>query len=177
MSSKKDPTEPSYFVPNILKPLQLFFEADGLGEGLKSRFGRRWTEEVFKAVVTRSVFDYIPHSWCRTSGFSSSVNPFLPLVLLLFHDMVHRYTTYLIGIKKAEDSIRRYKKGKKSAFSLFTSNASNAQNDEGRDEERIRVQMVLDVERLAKDADTLGVDAQASEEYAELKALAAAKNE
>lgn len=92
------------------------------------------------------------------------------------HDTIHRYTTYLIGIKKAEDSIRRYKKGKKSAFSLFT-NASNAQNDEGRDEERIRVQMVLDVERLAKDAETLGVDVQASEEYAELKALAAAKNE
>lgn len=91
MSSKKDPTEPSYFVPNILKPLQLFFEADGLGEGLKSRFGRRWTEEVFKAVVTRSV---VTSTILLVSNVRILIpnHPRISFLLLLFHDTTRHDT-------------------------------------------------------------------------------------
>ena len=83
-------------------------------------------------------------------------------------------------MKKTEDSLRRYKKGKKSTFSLFgTSSASAAAQaeEESRDEARIRAQMVMDVDTLAKDAASLGggglVDVDGSAELEELKALAA----
>lgn len=70
-----------------------------------------------------------------------------------FH--IRRYITYLSSMKKTEESLKRLKKGKKSNFSLF---GTAPTNDEGRDEERIRAQMILDVEAFARDGSTLGVD-------------------
>ena len=65
-------------------------------------------------------------------------------------------------MKKTEESLRRLKKGQKSTFSLF---GSVHKDDDNRDEERIRTQMILDVEALRKDAQTLGVDIGASESF------------
>lgn len=81
-------------------------------------------------------------------------------------------------MKKTEDSLRRYNKSKRSTFMLFGANNGNGAaggDKEGRDEIRIRAQMVLDVETLGKNARSLGamIDVDGSEEYAELKALAA----
>ena len=71
---------------------------------------------------------------------------------------------YLTAMKKTEESLRRLKKGKKSTFSLF--GASHAGRDEeGREEERIRTQMILDVEAFGKDAESLGVNVVASDAF------------
>ena len=75
-------------------------------------------------------------------------------------------------MKKTEESLRRLKKGKKSAFSLFASSASSG-NDDGRaDEEKIRAQMILDVEAFGKDAESLGVSVNESSTYRSLRELA-----
>jgi len=65
-------------------------------------------------------------------------------------------------MKKREDSLRRFQQGKKATFSLFGFSSASAQEDEGRDEERVKKQMLLDINALAKDADALGVDTKNS---------------
>ncbi|TFY83578.1 hypothetical protein EWM64_g449 [Hericium alpestre] len=122
MSNKRTPTEPSYFVALVLRPMQTFFgigAADGPGKALKDQFLKSYVEEIFENAIQRYIF-------------------------------------YLAAMKKTEDSLRRLKKGKKSNFSLFGS--STAANDDNRDEERVRTQMILDVEAFGKDAQALGVD-------------------
>jgi conserved oligomeric Golgi complex subunit 2 len=75
-------------------------------------------------------------------------------------------------MKKTEESLRRLKKGKKSTFSLFGS-ATSAKDDDGRaDEEKIRTQMILDVEAFGKEAESFGVAVNKSESYCALKELA-----
>ena len=70
-------------------------------------------------------------------------------------------------MKKTEESLRRLKKGRQSAFSLFGS--SGPANDE--DEERIRTQMILDVEAFGRDAASLGVNLQANEMFKSLNEM------
>jgi hypothetical protein len=66
-------------------------------------------------------------------------------------------------MKKTEDSLRRLKRGKKPTFSLF--GGSGAKDDDGKDEERIRTQMILDVEAFGKDGGLLGVPVDQSESF------------
>ena len=88
------------------------------------------------------------------------------------HSCSPRYIYFLTAMKKTEESLRRLKKGKKSAFSLF-GNSSAARDDDGRaDEEKIRRQMVLDVEAFGKDAAALGVAVDDCETYHALRDLA-----
>jgi conserved oligomeric Golgi complex subunit 2 len=61
-------------------------------------------------------------------------------------------------MKKTEESLKRLKKGKKSAFSLFGNPTATDKDAENRDEDRIRTQMILDVNAFGKDAESLGVD-------------------
>lgn len=68
-------------------------------------------------------------------------------------------------MKKTEESLRRLKKGKKTTFSLF----GNAKDDDGRDEERIKAQMILDVEAFGKEAQSLGIDLTNDEHYESLR--------
>ena len=70
-------------------------------------------------------------------------------------------------MKKTEESLRRLKKGKKTGFSLFSSGSTQA--DDGKDEERIRHQMALDVEAFGKDAVALGVDIEGCQSFVQLK--------
>ncbi|KAG2146390.1 oligomeric golgi complex component, COG2-domain-containing protein [Suillus bovinus] len=74
-----------------------------------------------------------------------------------------RYIQYLTAMKKTEESLRRLKKGKKSTLSLFGS--ATAGKDDGKDEERIRVQMILDVEAFKTEGETLGVDMQSMNSF------------
>lgn len=56
MSNKRPPTEPSYFVASILRPLKTFFgigAAEGVGEALTPDYLKPYAEEVFEAVVHR----------------------------------------------------------------------------------------------------------------------------
>lgn len=67
-----------------------------------------------------------------------------------------RYMQYLTAMKKTEESLRRLKKGKKSTLSVFGS--ATAGKDDGKDEERIRAQMILDVEAFKTEGEALGVN-------------------
>lgn len=68
-------------------------------------------------------------------------------------------------MRKTEESLRRLKKGKKSTYSLF---GNSTKDDDGRDEERIQTQMILDVEAFGKDAESLGVNLANSEAFKSL---------
>jgi len=128
MSNKREPTEPSYFVPGIMRPVKVFFDKGGLGEALKEGFASAWATDVFDEI-------------CQ------------------------RYTAILADMKKTEDSLRRFKQGKKTGFSLFGSSTASAKEEEGKDEDRVKKQMLLDVTALGKDAAALGVDTGASESF------------
>ena len=58
MSNKRDPTEPSYFVPSILRPVKNFFAiatGDGPGASLKGHFLQPYATDVFQNVTQRFV--------------------------------------------------------------------------------------------------------------------------
>jgi len=80
-----------------------------------------------------------------------------------------RYISYLTAIKKAEEPLKRLKKKTRPAFSLFA-NSPNV-NDDAKDEERIRSQMILDVEAFRKDALSLGIDVDSNPHFATLKEI------
>ncbi|KAJ7497349.1 COG complex component [Mycena latifolia] len=86
----------------------------------------------------------------------------------IFESVSQRYVYHLTGMKKTEDSLRRLKKGKKSTFSLF---GGSTREDDGQDEERIRTQMILDVEAFGKDGELLGVSLDASDSFKSLKEM------
>jgi predicted metalloprotease with PDZ domain len=77
-------------------------------------------------------------------------------------------------MKKTEESLRRLKKGNISAFYIFGGGSPTVHKEqESRDEERVRVQMVLDVAELGKDARSLGVDVDGHAGFRELEMVAA----
>ncbi|THH02289.1 hypothetical protein EW026_g562 [Hermanssonia centrifuga] len=90
----------------------------------------------------------------------------------VFEVVAQRYIYFLTAMKKTEESLRRLKKGKKSAFSLFGSSTASKDDDGRADEEKIRKQMILDVEAFGKDAQSLGVSVGDSSTYCALKELA-----
>jgi hypothetical protein len=75
-------------------------------------------------------------------------------------------------MQKTEESLRRLKKVKKQSFSLFgNAGPEQGKEDEGRDQERIKVQMILDVEAFGKDAEGLGVEVEQCVEWRTLKEM------
>ncbi|KAH9063765.1 COG complex component [Lactarius deliciosus] len=137
MSNKRPPSEPSFFVLGVLRPVRAFFGMEsgtGPGAPLKAELMQSFAEEVFEAVV-------------------------------------QKYTVYVTTMRKKEESLRKLKKGKKAPFSLF---GGGPKEEDGRDEERIRQQMALDVEAFGKDAETLGVDVQGSVSFKSLLEIAIA---
>ncbi|GJJ06409.1 hypothetical protein Clacol_000600 [Clathrus columnatus] len=77
-----------------------------------------------------------------------------------------------ICTRKTEESLRRLKRGKISAFPLFGSSKTSSQDVDGKEEERVRAQMILDVTALGNDARELGVDINQDNCFQELKAMA-----
>ncbi|KAF4563335.1 hypothetical protein EYR36_003778 [Pleurotus pulmonarius] len=153
MSNKRMPTEPSYFVPSILRPLKVFFcigTNEGPGASLKQEFLDAYANEVFDTVAQRYASRSRPNP--RTKS------------------LWVRYMYYLTAMRKTEESLRRLKKGKKVSYSLFGS-SSSGKDDDGKDEARIRNQMVLDVEAFGKDGETLGVRTDRHESFRSLHEL------
>lgn len=70
-------------------------------------------------------------------------------------------------MKKIEEPLKRLRKNKKSTFSLF-GNATTS-NDEGKDEERIRSQMILDANAFGKDGELLHVEVETNSSFKILK--------
>ncbi|KAG8747151.1 hypothetical protein FRC10_002200 [Ceratobasidium sp. 414] len=91
---------------------------------------------------------------------------------VIFEDVVAKYTSLLLKMKQAEQSLRRVKRVP--TFSLF---GGKSAADEERDEERIRAQMMRDVVALGDEARALGLGLAEitgrSEGYKELKRVAA----
>ncbi|KAF4621358.1 hypothetical protein D9613_000717 [Agrocybe pediades] len=135
MSNKRIPTEPSYFISSILRPLKIFF-----GVGVSDGPGRLLKEDFMKVISTE-----------------------------VFNSVTQRYISYLSAMRKTEESLRRLKRPKKSPFSLFASSGNTS--DEGKDEERIRAQMILDVEAFGKDGELLSVEVSKSQYFLSLKEI------
>jgi len=72
-------------------------------------------------------------------------------------------------MRKTEESLKRLKKNTRPAFSLFGS-SSNA-NEDVKDDERIRSQMILDVKAFGKDAVLLQVDVDSNQHFIALKEI------
>ena len=87
--------------------------------------------------------------------------------------VIRSYISYLVTMRKTEESLRRLKKGKMSAFSLFSGTSTTNKDQESKDEERIRIQMVLDVAALGNDARSLHVDVDNHATFRELETMAA----
>lgn len=85
-----------------------------------------------------------------------------------------RYIQYLTAMKKTEESLRRLKKGKKSTLSIFGS--ATAGKDDGKDEERIRAQMILDVKAFKTECEALGVDMQSLDSFMVLDQMVRAES-
>ncbi|GAA5969864.1 hypothetical protein JCM11641_008068 [Rhodosporidiobolus odoratus] len=83
-------------------------------------------------------------------------------------DIAGRYAAILSTQKKTEDSLRWLKKGRQGLSFFGRAASSTAQSDES-DDDRVKMQMQLDVETLAQDAIELGVDVEGSEAFAGLR--------
>ena len=51
MSNKRMPSEPSHFIPDILKPTKIFLSS--VSSGLEQELGPTWATEIFGAVCQR----------------------------------------------------------------------------------------------------------------------------
>ncbi|KWU42557.1 COG complex component [Rhodotorula sp. JG-1b] len=91
-------------------------------------------------------------------------------------DIAGRYTAILSTQKKTEDSLRWLKKGRQglSFFGRAASSAVGGSGDDagGGEDDRVKMQMQLDVETLAEDAVALRVEVDASEAFLALKRAA-----
>lgn len=89
-----------------------------------------------------------------------------------------RYAAILASQKKTEDGLRWLKKGKGTTLSFFgrattTSTSGAAQSTTAEeDDAKVKLQMQLDVNALAQDALSLGVDVEKSSTFENLKGLA-----
>jgi hypothetical protein len=81
-----------------------------------------------------------------------------------------RYSNHLTSWKKSEQSLRRLNNAAKPTFSLFGA-GKPSKDDKARDDERIRTQMIVDVNTLGQDAAALGVDLEACEAFVALRDL------
>ncbi|EMD37937.1 hypothetical protein CERSUDRAFT_50066 [Gelatoporia subvermispora B] len=91
----------------------------------------------------------------------------------VFEIVAQRYIYFLSSMKKTEESLRRLKKGRESAFS-FLSGGGSRDNSGRADEEKIRAQMILDVEAFGEEAKSLGVPTRENETYKALVDMAQA---
>ncbi|TFK54447.1 COG complex component [Heliocybe sulcata] len=76
-----------------------------------------------------------------------------PCSTQVFENAVERYIFWITSLRRTEESLRKLQKAKKPLFGR----ATTGRDDKGKDEERIRSQMILDVEAFGKDAASLGV--------------------
>ncbi|THH10657.1 hypothetical protein EW145_g1177 [Phellinidium pouzarii] len=81
----------------------------------------------------------------------------VPMSVNVVNAVSSRYMLHVSAMRKTEESLRRLRMGKRTGFSLFGGSSAN-NDDDSRDEERVRSQLILDVEAFGKDAESLGVD-------------------
>ncbi|WVF72910.1 hypothetical protein IAT40_007728 [Kwoniella sp. CBS 6097] len=128
---------PSYFIPQVLKPLHNLFDARSAattattsnGAVLKEKYGTEWTLKVIEAVFTN-------------------------------------YASILSSVRKTEDLLRKHRKSKKTGglSSFFSGGSSNsnataagADDSTEKEEERFRNQMRVDITALKDGVVSLAV--------------------
>ncbi|KAK0461470.1 hypothetical protein IW261DRAFT_1632659 [Armillaria novae-zelandiae] len=124
----------------------------------------------FVSSILRAVKVFFGIGTSNGAGTSLKDDFLPPASAEVFENVCQRYVHYVTAMKKTEESLRRLKRGRKPTFSLFGSSTAGA-DDEAKDEERIRTQMILDVEAFGKDAESLGVEPDSSESYRVLSTL------
>ncbi|SCV71599.1 BQ2448_3187 [Microbotryum intermedium] len=96
-------------------------------------------------------------------------------VTAVVEEIAQRYATVLSAQKKTDESLRWYKKGRTAGLSLFgrgssTASTTTTTTDElSPDDDRVKQQMQMDIEALARDAAGLGVDTRQSEAFGLLR--------
>lgn len=148
-SQRTVPSKPSTYVPLILRPVKSFF---GMNTG---EIEMKALKEAFCALLSSSIVESVAQKYDSSPWLSE-------LIQLLF-----RYSSHISGMRKTEESLKRLRMGRRTGFSLFGGSGGNA-DDDGRDDGRVRAQLILDVEAFSKEAGLLGVDYGQS---AALKAL------
>ncbi|CAB4405568.1 unnamed protein product [Rhizophagus irregularis] len=139
----KPPTESSYFVPHIMKPLAAFYDSNKLYLSDKRR--KEWSSIVGDAVAVR------------------------------YYTILYEYLT---NLKKTEESskimkMKRLKKGQTTRgglVSLFSDSGDNGVEDSTvmSDEDKIRLQYLLDVKKFGKELTNIGIDIKELKGYIDL---------
>ncbi|SCZ93005.1 BZ3501_MvSof-1269-A2-R1_Chr1-1g00545 [Microbotryum saponariae] len=91
---------------------------------------------------------------------------------MVVEEIAQRYATVLSAQKKTDESLRWYKKGRSAGLSLFgrgSTTTSSTTDDPSPDDDRVKQQMQMDIEALAQDARTLGVDTLSSAAFGLLR--------
>ncbi|CAG8507539.1 9713_t:CDS:10 [Paraglomus brasilianum] len=143
-TNKKAPTEASDFVPHIMKPLVTYTVAN-------------------KAILTEKT---------RKTG-SLIVAEAVATRLLWILKYCNRASELLTSLKKTEEALKRLKKGKSAkATATNTLFSSFLSDDSGMsDEDKIRLQILLDVKQFGKELMNLEIDPEQLEGYNELYKL------
>ena len=90
--------------------------------------------------------------------------------MLTLYDLC-RYSTILAKMKEADNSIRRIR-GNRQGFSLLGGGSKVSAETAQADEDKVKVQMQIDVKALCQDAKELGIDIEQSKELLELRTVA-----
>ncbi|KAL5507537.1 hypothetical protein ACEPAH_6993 [Sanghuangporus vaninii] len=81
----------------------------------------------------------------------------IPMSTNIVEAVSNKYLSQLAGMRRAEESLRRLKIGKRHGFSFFGGSGPGPDED-NRDDERLRAQLILDVTAFGQDAEALGVN-------------------
>nr|CAG8566890.1 6596_t:CDS:10 [Entrophospora candida] len=139
----KPPTEPSYFVPHIMKPLTIFCNANK--SILSEKRKKEWNAIICDGVAVR------------------------------YYNIVFEHLTILKKTEESSKIMKRVKKGKTTrsfASSLMGIANENAMSSDDSltmsDEDKIRLQILLDVKQFGKELSNFGINPEEIKGYIEL---------
>nr|CAG8494184.1 9220_t:CDS:10 [Entrophospora candida] len=139
----KPPTEPSYFVPHITKPLTIFCNANK--SILSEKRKKEWNAIICDGVAVR------------------------------YYNIVFEHLTILKKTEESSKIMKRVKKGKTTrsfASSLMGIANENAMSSDDSltmsDEDKIRLQILLDVKQFGKELSNFGINPEEIKGYIEL---------
>ncbi|CAG8680100.1 4961_t:CDS:10, partial [Dentiscutata erythropus] len=139
-SNTKPPTEASYFVPHIIKPLITFCKVNK--ELLSDKRRNECNSIVADAVAIR------------------------------YYNIVFEHLTTLKKTEESSKIMKRLKKGKSTRSSFFAGNSNGDGGDESgalmSDEDKIRLQILLDVKQFGKELTNIGLNPLEIKGYTEL---------
>ena len=148
-STRRATPEPSFFVHNIFKDLRAY--VTGPGRDIEEELRTKWASAVVEDVMSRCV-------------------PVAVLELLWHLELMNyasvSYAVILTTTKKTQAGLRWLKKGRQ-GLGFF---GRSAPADEGAaEEDKVKLQMQLDIDTLVKEAAAIGIDVTSSVAYDALR--------